>query len=82
MMHKSEITDSSGFFSPNPLRKSIFTVVAKDNIDFNTTSSTAAKHFHGTSMTVMQFSSAENIGNDNSLPERTQLIDEQTKKKQ
>ena len=31
-------------------------------------------------MTVMQFPSAENLGNDNSLPERTQLIDKQTKK--
>ena len=31
-------------------------------------------------MTVMQFPSAENIGNDNSFLERTQLIEEQTKK--
>ena len=69
----------TGFFSPNPLRKSLFTVVAKDNLDFNTTSSTAVKHFHGPSMTVMQFE-AENLGNDNSLPESTQLIDEHTKK--
>ena len=70
----------TGVFSPNPLRKSIFTVVAKDNIDFNATSSTAVKHFHRTSMTVMQFPLAEDLGNDNSLPERTQLIVEQTKK--
>ena len=34
-----ENTKSPGFFSPNQLRKSIFAVVAKDNIDFNTTSS-------------------------------------------
>ena len=64
----------TGVFSPNPLRKSIFTVVAKDDIDFNATSSTPVKHFHGTSMTVMQFPSAQNFGNDNSMPERTQLI--------
>ena len=31
-------------------------------------------------MTLMQFPSAENLDNDNSLPERTQLIDDQTKK--
>ena len=31
-------------------------------------------------MTVIQFHSAENLGNDNSLPERTQLINGQTKK--
>ena len=67
---------------PNPLRKSIFTVVAKDNIDFNATSSTAVKYFYGTSMTVMQFPSAENLGNNNSFPERTQLFDKQTKKTQ
>ena len=70
----------TGVFSTNPLRKSIFTVVVKDNIDFNVISSTAVKHFHGTSMTIMQFSLAENSGNNNSLPERTQLIHEQTKK--
>ena len=29
-------------------------------------------------MTVMQFPSAENFDNDNSVPERTQLIHEQT----
>ena len=29
----------------------------------------------------MQFPSAENLGHDNSLPERTQLISEQIKKK-
>ena len=69
-------------FSTNPLRKSIFTVVAKDNIDFNATSSTAVKHFHETSVTVMQFSLAENLGNNKSLPESTQLIHEQTKKSQ
>ena len=64
-------------FFPNPLRKSIFTVVAKHKIDFSATSSAAVKHFHGTSMTVMQFPLAENLVNDNRFPERTQLIDEQ-----
>ena len=31
-------------------------------------------------MTVMEFPLAEDLGNDNSMPDRTQLIDEQTKK--
>ena len=70
----------TGVFSSDPLRKSIFTVVVKDNIDFNATPSATVKNFHGTSMTVMQFPSAENLGNNNGLPERCQLIDEQTKK--
>ena len=58
-----------------------FTVVAENNIDFNATLSTAIKNFRGTSMTVLEFPLAKDLGNDNSMPERTQLIDEQTKKK-
>ena len=76
LMHRQKITISS-LFLPKLLRKSIFTAAAKDN--FNATSSTVVKHFYGTSMTVMQFPSAENLRNDNSLLERTQLIDEQVK---
>ena len=34
--------------APSPLKKNLFTVLAKDNIDFNATSSTAVQHFHGT----------------------------------
>ena len=75
-MHRLKITISS-LFLPKLLRKSIFTAAAKDN--FNAISSTVVKHFYGTSMTVMQFPSAENLRNDNSLLERTQLIDEQVK---
>ena len=80
LMHRLKITKLTGVFSPNPLKKSIFEVFAKDNIAFNANTSAAVKHFQGTSMTVMKFPSAENVGNDNSLPKRTQLIDEQTKK--
>ena len=63
----------TGVFTSSLLRKDIFTVFAKDNIDFNATSSTAAKHFHGTSMMVMQFPS-HNVGNENIMPERTHLL--------
>ena len=37
-------------------RKGIFTVIAKDNIDLNSSSSTAISHCHGTSMSILQFS--------------------------
>ena len=33
-----------GVFAPSVLRKGIFTVIAKDNIDHNATSTTAVKH--------------------------------------
>ena len=57
----------------------IFTVVAKDNIDFNATSSTAATHFHGTSMTVMQFPVSDNLGNSITLQECVQSTNEESK---
>ena len=74
-----ESYELTGVFSPNPLRKSIFTVVAKDNIDFNTTSSTAVKHFHGTSMTVMEFPVSDNLGNSITLQECVQSTNEESK---
>ena len=73
---QTESYELTGIFSPNPLRKSIFTVVAKDNIDFNATSSTAVKHFHGTSMTVMQFPVLDNLGNSTTLQECVQSTNE------
>ena len=33
----------------------IFTVIAKDNIELNASSTTASNHYHGTSMSVLQF---------------------------
>ena len=64
---------------PNPLRKSVFTVVAKDNTDFSATSSTAVKHFHGTSMTVMQFPVSDNLSNSITLQECVQSNNEKSK---
>ena len=43
-----------GIFAPGELKRGVFTMVAKDNVDHNATSNTATKYFHGTSMTVMQ----------------------------
>ena len=52
--------ERDGVFLPSVLKKDIFTMIAKDNVDFNAKSSTASKHFHGTSMSVLQFPSFEN----------------------
>ena len=48
---------------PSPFRKDIFIVVAKENIDFNSTSSMAIKHFHGKCTAVIWFLLLNNIGN-------------------
>ena len=55
-------------FTPTPLKKNIFTIIAKDNIDHNATSSTAVKHYHGTSMTVIQFVSDTQPGDEQQCP--------------
>ena len=49
-----------GVFLPSVLKQDIFTIIAKDNIDINAKSSTASKHFHGTSMSILQFPLTEN----------------------
>ena len=47
-----------GVFLPKNLLKNIFTIFAKDNID-NSRSSTASKHYHGTSLSIFQFPTLE-----------------------
>ena len=54
-------------------------VVAKDNIDFNATSSKAVENLHDTSMTVMQFPRSENLGNSITLRECVQSTYEESK---
>ena len=39
-----------------------FTIIAKDNIDLNSRSTKVKQHFHGVSMTTMQFPTADNPG--------------------
>ena len=41
-------------FVPSSLRLEVFTIIAKDNIDFNAKSTEASKKFHGISMTIAQ----------------------------
>ena len=40
---------------PEMLRELLFTIIAKDNVDLNSSSNTAAGHHYGTSMTALQF---------------------------
>ena len=49
-----------GMFLPGNLRSGLFTILAKDNVDSNATSSTATRHYHGTSITIMQYPTAGN----------------------
>ena len=49
-------------FIPGSSRKGIFTVIAKDNIDLNSSSSTATSHYHGTSMSILQFPTKDTPG--------------------
>ena len=46
-------------FCPSTLKRKVFSIIAKDNIVHNARSTTATKHYHGTSMTVMQFLSED-----------------------
>ena len=49
-------------FFPHMLKKEIYTVIAKDNIDVNAKSTIIKQHYHGISMTTMQFPSDVNPG--------------------
>ena len=62
-----DLTDQwkqDGVFCPSKLRKFIFTVIAKDNCDLNATPSTASQHYHGKSMSVIQFPSDKEKGEE------------------
>ena len=54
--------DRDGAFLPRTLRKGILTIIAKDNIDQTSTSATATRHYHGTSLSIFQFPTEENPG--------------------
>ena len=51
-----------GSFLPWTLRKGILTIIAKDNIDQNSKSTTVTRHYHGTSLSIFQFPTEENPG--------------------
>ena len=49
-----------GAFLSWTLRKDILTIIAKDNIDQNSKSTTATRHYHGTSLSIFQFPTEQN----------------------
>ena len=51
--------ESNGVFISSSLDSDVFTIIAKDNIDLNARSTKIKQHFHGISMTVMQFPQTE-----------------------
>ena len=51
-----------GAFLPRTLRKGILTIIAKDSINQNSRSTTATRHYHGTSLSIFQFPTEENPG--------------------
>ena len=61
--------ECDGVFIPCNLKKNIFTIIAKDNIDHNARATTATKHYHGTSFSVFQFPFAAFPGNMISFPD-------------
>ena len=50
--HKIKNCKNANVFAPSPLTRNLFTVLAKDNIDFHATSFTSGQYLHGTSMTA------------------------------
>ena len=51
-------------FFPNILKKKLFTVLLKDNIDVNARSNFVNSHYHGTSISIIQFVTNEDKGVD------------------
>ena len=51
-----------GAFLCRTFRKDILTIIAKGNIDQNSKSTTATRHYHGTSLSIFQFPTEENPG--------------------
>ena len=58
-LKKYEINDC---FVPDYIKNGIFTVVAKDNIDLNAQCTIVKSHFHGISMSILQFPPYFNLG--------------------
>ena len=52
--------DLDKVFITNSLKLKLFTIIGKDNIDLNSSSTKLKQHFHGISMTTMQFPSESN----------------------
>jgi len=64
----SEQYEEEGVVAPACLRKGLFTVGALDNLDHNPSSTTAVKSFHGTGISLFQFPTCENPGENRPQP--------------
>ena len=65
--------ERDGVFILCNLKKKIFTIIAKDNIDNNATSTTATKHYYRKSFSVFQFPSVAFPGDMISYPDELSL---------
>ena len=54
--------ERDGVLVPCVMRKNVFTILAKDNIDLNARSTDAKSHYHGTSLSGLQYPNEENPG--------------------
>ena len=54
--------DNSGIFLPQKMRKGIFLILLKDNIDKNARANLVHSHYHGTSISILQFPEYEGHG--------------------
>ena len=52
--------ERDGVLVPCVMRKNVFTILAKDNIDLNARSTDAKSHYHGTSLSGLQYPNQEN----------------------
>ena len=59
--------ENNKMFIPNHLRKGLFIVLVKDNLDQNTRSTFVNAHYHGTSISILQFPTKDKPGT--SLPD-------------
>ena len=60
---------------PSALRKFVFTIFVDDNVDKNSSSVDAKEHFHGTGVTVLQYPTTENPGQQRYRKKFLDLID-------
>ena len=66
--------EMNGLFLPRVLKKGIFTVLVKDNIDKNARSTFAQSHYHGISISILQFPTSSNSGHSLPQPQEPEIL--------
>ena len=66
-------------FLSGVLKKGLFTILAKDNIDKNATPTLAKSHYHGTSISILQFPTSSNNGADLPSTESPEILSSSNK---